>query len=92
MKTLENMTAVVTGGSRGIGRAIALAMAQEGANVAILYAGNREAAEQTEQEIAQIGGKVRAYQCDVSSFEQTETITKQILEEFGQVDILVNNA
>ena len=92
MKTLENMTAVVTGGSRGIGRAIALAMAQEGANVAILYAGNREAAEQTEQEIAQIGGKVRAYQCDVSSFEQTETITKQILDEFGQVDILVNNA
>lgn len=92
MKTLENMTAVVTGGSRGIGRAIALAMAQEGANVAILYAGNREAAEQTEQEIAQIGGKVRAYQCDVSSFEQTEMITKQILEEFGQVDILVNNA
>lgn len=92
MKTLENMTAVVTGGSRGIGRAIALAMAQEGANVAILYAGNREAAEQTEQEIAQIGGKVRAYQCDVSSFEQTETVTKQILEEFGQVDILVNNA
>ena len=92
MKTLENMTAVVTGGSRGIGRAIALAMAQEGANVAILYAGNREAAEQTEQEIAQIGGKVRAYQCDVSSFEQTETVTKQILEEFGQVDILVNHA
>ena len=92
MKTLENMTAVVTGGSRGIGRAIALAMAQEGANVAILYAGNREAAEQTEQEIAQIGGKVRAYQCAVSSFEQTETITQQILEEFGQVDILVNNA
>ena len=92
MKTLENMTAVVTGGSRGIGRAIALAMAQEGTNVAILYAGNREAAEQTEQEIAQIGGKVRAYQCDVSSFEETETVTKQILEEFGQVDILVNNA
>lgn len=92
MKTLENMTAVVTGGSRGIGRAIALAMAQEGANVAILYAGNREAAEKTEQEIAQLGGKVRAYQCDVSSFEETETVTKQILEEFGQVDILVNNA
>lgn len=92
MKTLENMTAVVTGGSRGIGRAIALAMAQEGANIAILYAGNREAAEKTEQEIAQLGGKVRAYQCDVSSFEETETVTKQILEEFGQVDILVNNA
>lgn len=92
MRTLENKTAVVTGGSRGIGHAIALAMAQEGANIAILYAGNREAAEKTEQEIAQIGGKVRAYQCDVSSFEETETVTKQILEEFGQVDILVNNA
>lgn len=92
MRTLENKTAVVTGGSRGIGHAIALAMAQEGANVAILYAGNREAAEKTEQEIAQIGRKVRAYQCDVSSFEETETVTKQILEEFGQVDILVNNA
>ena len=92
MRTLGNKTAVVTGGSRGIGHAIALAMAQEGANVAILYARNREAAEKTEQEIAQIGGKVRAYQCDVSSFEETETVTKQILEEFGQVDILVNNA
>ena len=80
MRTLENKTAVVTGGSRGIGHAIALAMAQEGANVAILYAGNREAAEKTEQEIAQIGGKVRAYQCDVSSFVVSETVTKQFLE------------
>lgn len=92
MKALENQTALVTGGSRGIGRAIALAMAEEGANVAILFAGNRAAADQTVAEIAEKGVKAAAYQCDVASLEETENTVKAVLEEFGQVDILVNNA
>ena len=92
MKSLENKTVLVTGGSRGIGRAIALAMAEEGANVAVLFAGNRAAADQTAAEIAEKGVKVAVYQCDVASCEETENTVKAILEEFGQVDILVNNA
>ena len=92
MKTLENKTALVTGGSRGIGRAIALAMAEEGANVAVLYAGNRAAAEETAAEIESRGVKAAVYQCDVASFEETEATVKAVLEQFGQVDILVNNA
>lgn len=92
MKSLENKTVLVTGGSRGIGRAIALAMAEEGANVAVLFAGNRAAADQTAAEIAEKGVKVAVYQCDVASCAETENTVKAILEEFGQVDILVNNA
>lgn len=92
MKSLENKTVLVTGGSRGIGRAIALAMAEEGANVAVLFAGNRAAADQTAAEIAEKGVKVAVYQCDVASCEETENTVKAILEEFGQVDILINNA
>ena len=92
MKSLENKTALVTGGSRGIGRAIALAMAEEGANIAVVFAGNREAAEKTEAEIAEKGVQARIYQCDVASAGETEAVVKQILDDFGGVDILVNNA
>ena len=92
MKSLENKTALVTGGSRGIGRAIALAMAEEGANIAVVFAGNREAAEKTAAEIAEKGVQARIYQCDVSSAGETEAVVKQILDDFGGVDILVNNA
>ncbi len=92
MKSLENKTALVTGGSRGIGRAIALAMAEEGANIAVVFAGNREAAEKTAAEIAEKGVQARVYQCDVASAGETEAVVKQILDDFGGVDILVNNA
>lgn len=92
MKSLENKTALVTGGSRGIGRAIALAMAEEGANIAVVFAGNREAAEKTAAEIAEKGVQARIYQCDVASVGETEAVVKQILDDFGGVDILVNNA
>ncbi len=92
MKSLENKTALVTGGSRGIGRAIALAMAEEGANIAVVFAGNREAAEKTAADIAEKGVQARIYQCDVASAGETEAVVKQILDDFGGVDILVNNA
>lgn len=89
---LENKTAVVTGGSRGIGKAIALALAKEGANIAILYAGNEDAAYQTCEEIVQIGSNTRAYMCDVADAAQVKLIINAILVDFGGVDILVNNA
>lgn len=89
---LENKTAVVTGGSRGIGKAIARALALEGANVAILYAGNDLAANQACEEIAQIGNKVASYKCDVADAEQVKSTINAVLDDFGGVDILVNNA
>ena len=92
MKTLNNQTALVTGGSRGIGRAIALAMAEEGANVAILYAGNEAAAAQTVQEAEAFGVKALSYRCDVSSEQAVKETVDEVLKDFGRVDILVNNA
>ena len=92
MKTLNNQTALVTGGSRGIGRAIALAMAEEGANVAILYAGNETAAAQTVQEAEAFGVKALSYRCDVSSGQAVNEAVDEVLKDFGRVDILVNNA
>jgi 3-oxoacyl-[acyl-carrier protein] reductase len=89
---LTGQVAVVTGGSRGIGRAIAVALAQSGADVVIFYAGNHTAAEETVSEIQKAGRKGLALQVDVSKAEQVDNAFKQVLEEFGRVDILVNNA
>ena len=80
MKTLNNQTALVTGGSRGIGRAIALAMAEEGANVAILYAGNETAAAQTVQEAEAFGVKALSYRCVVSCAEAVEETGNEVLK------------
>ena len=89
---LKNKVAVVTGGSRGIGRAIALEFARQGASLALLYAGNEEAARKTAEEIAALGVRCEAYRCDVSSSEETKRTAGEILQAFGAVDILVNNA
>ena len=89
---LRDKVAVVTGGSRGIGRAIALEFASQHANVAILYAGNAEAAQQTADEISALGVETKAYRCDVRSFDETRTVVDTILKDFSHVDILVNNA
>lgn len=89
---LEGKVALVTGGSRGIGRAIAVALAREGADVAVVYAGNAAAAEETAAEIAALGRKSKAYRCDVSSFEDTKALVEEVLQEFGELHILVNNA
>ena len=89
---LNNKTALVTGGSRGIGKAVAIALALEGANVAIIYAGNQEAAQQVCKDIEQIGPRARAYRCDVADSEQVKETIASILQDFGSVDILVNNA
>lgn len=84
--------AVVTGGSRGIGRAVACRLAADGCTVAVVYAGNSEAAAETVAAIEAAGGSARAYQCDVASVEQTAAVCKQITEELGAVSVLVNNA
>jgi 3-oxoacyl-[acyl-carrier protein] reductase len=89
---LAGKVAVVTGGSRGIGRAIALDLAKEGANVAILYAGNHTAAEETVAEIKQLGVEASSSQVNVANQEQVDLAFKQLLKEYGRIDILVNNA
>lgn len=85
-------TALVTGASRGIGRAIALALAKEGYAVAVNYAGSREAAEAVRDEITAAGGRAFILQGDVSSSEDVDRIFKTVKEEFGFLDVLVNNA
>ena len=89
---LTDKTAVVTGGGRGIGRAVAVALAGHGANVAIIYAGNSAAAEETASECAGFGVKAAAYKCDVAQFDETKAVVREIISTFGGVDILVNNA
>ena len=88
----ENKTAVVTGGSRGIGLAIATKLAKEGANIAILYVGDENEGIKAKEELSQYGTKVEQYFCDVSDFEKSKAVCEQVIEEFGKVDILINNA
>ena len=89
---LSGKTAIITGGSRGIGGAIAREFAQKGANIAIIYAGNRAAAEQVCRGCEELGVTAQAYCCDVASFEETKTVAAQIKKDFGAAHILVNNA
>ena len=89
---LKGKTAVITGASRGIGRAIALKMARNGANVALIYAGNAEAAESVRKEAEGFGAKAVAYKCDVADFAESKSVCEKIAAEFGQIDVLVNNA
>lgn len=92
MKLLEGKNAIVTGGARGIGRAIALKLASEGANVAITDLFYDDNAKSVEKEINALGVKGKAYASDASSFEGSEQVVNQIAADFGSVDILVNNA
>ncbi|MBR6250659.1 MAG: 3-oxoacyl-[Bacteroidales bacterium] len=92
MKLLEGKTAVVTGAARGIGKALALKFASEGANIAFTDLVINEDAQQTEKEIAALGVKVKAFASNAADFAQTEQVVAAIKEEFGSIDILVNNA
>jgi 3-oxoacyl-[acyl-carrier protein] reductase len=89
---LQGQVAIVTGGSRGIGRAIALSLGEAGADVIVNYAGSAEAAEQVVQSIVSMGRRAMKFQADVSSSGQVEEMIKKTLEQFGKIDILVNNA
>lgn len=91
MENIEK-TALVTGASRGIGRAIALALASKGFAVALNYAGSHDAAEAVKKEIENAGGKAFTVQGDVSKSEDVDRIFKTVKDEFGGLDVLVNNA
>jgi|WP_322623517.1 3-oxoacyl-[acyl-carrier protein] reductase len=92
MKLLEGKTAIITGASRGIGRGIAQAFAQQGANVAFTYSSSVEAAQALETELAGYGIKAKGYQSDAADFNQAQQLVDDVVAEFGTVDILINNA
>lgn len=89
---LENKTAIVTGATRGIGRAIAIRFAKEGCNVAFCGRSRGEKMIAVEQELTALGVKAKGYVADVADMEQAQAFVKEVLVDFGQVDILVNNA
>lgn len=90
--TLENKVALITGGSRGIGRAIALEFAKRGAAVVVNYNQSPAAAEAVVNQIKEAGGKAASFQADVSDFKQAEALVKFTIDTFGDLSILVNNA
>ena len=92
MGLLEGKVALITGAARGIGKAIALKYAEEGADVAFTDLVINEAAEQTVAELEAFGHKVKAYASNAASFDETHAVVDEILKEFGRIDILVNNA
>ncbi len=92
MRALQDKVAIVTGASRGIGKAIALALASEGASVAINYASSNAAAEAVAADIQGMGGQAIALQADVSNPDQVEGFIAAVMEKWGRVDVLVNNA
>ncbi len=92
MKLLEGKTAVITGASKGIGKAIALKFAQEGCNVAFTDLFEDENMETTLQELLALNVKAKGYASDAADYEDTAKVVDRIVEDFGQVDILVNNA
>lgn len=90
--SLQGKCALVTGGSRGIGRAVCLELARQGARVAVNYAGNAAAAEETVKACEALGAEAFAIQADVADAAACETMVKEVLTRFGRLDILVNNA
>ncbi len=92
MKLLEGKVALITGAARGIGKAIALKFASEGADIAFTDLVIDESGKETEQEIAALGVKAKGYASNAANFSETEQVVSQIKEEFGKIDILVNNA
>ena len=88
----ENKTAVVTGGSSGIGLAIAKKLAAGGANIAVLYVGDEAEGQNAVEELRAMGAKAEAYFCDVSDFEASKKVVDAVIGEFGGIDILINNA
>ena len=92
MKLLEGKVAIITGGSRGIGRGIAKIFAQQGANVAFTYSSSVTEANQLEEELKTFGVKVKGYQSNAADFNQCEQLVEEVVKDFGTVDILINNA
>lgn len=89
---LTDKIALVTGASRGIGRAIAVALGQKGATVIVNYSGSEDKANETVKMVEEVGGKAVAMKCNVADYKACEELAQAILKEFGRLDILVNNA
>jgi NAD(P)-dependent dehydrogenase (short-subunit alcohol dehydrogenase family) len=90
--SVAGRVALVTGAGRGIGRAIALALAEDGADVAVNYRRDERAAAETAQAVAGLGRRARTYQASIDVLEQSEAMVARVLDDFGRIDILVNNA
>ncbi len=92
MKLLENKIALITGASRGIGRGIAIEFAKQGASVAFTYNSSAEAANELERELAAFGVKAKGYRSNAAQFDAAQTLVDDVIKEFGNIDILINNA
>ena len=92
MKLLEGKTAIITGGSRGIGKGIALVFAQHGANVAFTYSSSVESANSFEKELSNYGVKVKSFQSNAADYKESQDLVENVLSDFGSIDVLVNNA
>lgn len=92
MKLLQDKTAIITGATRGIGRGIALTYAKHGANVAFTYSSSEAAAIELENELIALGVKAKSYKSNAADFAEAQTLVDAVLENFGTVDILINNA
>jgi len=92
MKLLENKTALITGASRGIGKGIATEFAKQGANVAFTFNASVEAAKELEKELESFGIKAKGYQSNAADFDAAQELIKDVLEDFGSLEILINNA
>ena len=92
MKLLEGKTVIITGASRGIGKGIAEVFVKQGANIAFTYRSSDEKAKALEDELSANGCKVKGYKSDASNFEAAQQLAVDVLEEFGSIDVLVNNA
>lgn len=92
MNLLEGKTAIITGATRGIGKGIAQIFAQNGANVAFTYSSSVDAAKALEKELSDLGVKAKGYQSNAASYDEAHDLVKDVLENFGSIDVLVNNA
>ena len=92
MKLLEGKTAIITGGSRGIGKGIAMVFAQHGANVAFTYSSSVESANSLEKELTNYGVIVKSYQSNAADHKESYDLVENVLTDFGSIDVLVNNA
>lgn len=92
MKLLQNKVALITGATRGIGKGIALAFAQQGANVAFTYVSSEEKALALEKELEAFGVKAKGYKSDAGNFKAADDLVTAVVSEFGTIDVLVNNA
>lgn len=92
MGKLSGKIAIVTGSSRGIGKGIAIELAKEGASIVVNYSKDSDGAKKTVKEISSIGGYAVEYKCDISSYEESEKLVQYVINKFGKIDILINNA